>query len=133
MRVLLAFAACLAAAPALADEAWRSDMGDIVYLDKRDGAAILTFTNVDASLATLIVPGLAGNYDRRGTHPAFWIGEGAGNCAAILRHGDLESRQSGRAIIVFDKPGFPTSFTMILGACFDAPDLPVRAETEAGR
>lgn len=133
MRISLAFAACLAAAPALADEVWRSDTGDIVYLADRNGAAILTFTNVDASAATLIVPGLAGNFDRRGTHPGFWIGEGAGNCAAILRHGDLESRQWGRAIIVFDRPGFPTSFTMILGACFDAPDLPVRAEAVPGR
>lgn len=125
----LAATLALIAAPSLADEVWDSDMGPIVYETEEAGAAIFSFTNVDAYPATLIIPGLAGNYSNRSTHDAFWIGQGAGECDAFMsRDGVPESSQWGRAQLVFDKPSFPTSVTVILGFCQETPSIVLRGE-----
>ena len=71
--------AVIAATPALADEVWDTEMGPIVYQAEENGAAILTFTNVDAYPATLVIPGWRGNYDNRSVHEGFWIGEAPGS------------------------------------------------------
>ena len=125
----LAVAFVLFAAPSMADEVWDSDMGPIVYEAEEGNAAILSFTNVDAYPANLIIPGLAGNYSNRSTHEAFWIGQGAGECDAFMsRTGQPESSQWGRAQLVFDKPAYPTSVTIILGFCLEEPNIVIRGE-----
>lgn len=117
-------------APALADEVWTTDMGEVVYEDEQNGAAIFSFTNVDAYPATLVIPGLAGNYSQRGVHQAYWIGTGAGYCDAFLGMpgGREASSNWGRAVVSFDGPAFPTSFTMTLGDCFGPLTYALRAE-----
>jgi hypothetical protein len=125
------FAAAFAlfATASLADEVWDSDMGPIVYEAEEAGAAIFSFTNVDSYPAKLIIPRLAGNYDDRSTHEAFWIGQGAGECDAFMsRAGQPKSSQWGRAQIVFDQPAYPTSLTVILGFCTDEPNIVIRGE-----
>ena len=128
IRPILA-ALLLLATPALADEAWVSDMGDIIYEAEEAGAAIFSFANVDAYPATLVIPGLAGNYANRSVHEAFWIGTGAGFCPAFLSlpGDDVGSTNWGRALISFDEPGFPTGFTLTLGGCFGPLDTVIRA------
>jgi len=127
MRALLLLS--LLASPAVADEVWRSDMGEIIYDREANGAAIFTFTNVDGARAELVIPGLAGNYSARGTHQAFWLGEGAGVCDAFMALPDGGmTAQWGQALISFDSPGFPTSFTLALGWCFDPLSTSLRAE-----
>ena len=74
----------LIAQPLVADEVWDTDMGPIVYQAEEAGTAIFTFTNVDAYPATLIIPGLAGNYGNRSTHEAMWIGQGSGECETFM-------------------------------------------------
>ena len=119
----------LLVAPALADEVWTSDMGQIVYEAEEGGAAVFSFTNVDAYSAKLIIPGLAGNYSNRSSHDAFWIGQGAGECSAFMSHGtEPASSQWGRAQVVFDSPAYPTSVTVILGFCLDDPNIVIRGE-----
>ena len=119
----------LAPLPAAADEAWTSKHGKIVYQSERDGAALLYFDHPDGSQAMLVVPGLAGNYTDRGVHEAYWVGTGEGTCDALLAitkgHG---AHHWGRARIAFDKPAFPTDFTMMLGDCFGPLDRSIRAE-----
>lgn len=123
--------ALLAANPVSADEMWQSEMGWIEYTAEENGAAIFTFTNLDAYGATLVIPGLAGNYDQRGVHEAFWIGEGAGDCEAFLSlPGGEPSANWGRALISFDTPAYPTGFTMTLGYCFDPLSYSMRAEAQ---
>ncbi|TLP58343.1 hypothetical protein FEE96_18090 [Parasedimentitalea maritima] len=127
----LRFAAIFAllSAPVLADEVWDSDMGQIVYEAEEGGAAIFSFTNVDAYPAKLIIPGLAGNYSNRSSHDAYWIGQGAGACTAFMSHGNTPaSSQWGRAQVVFDGPAFPTSLTVVLGFCLDEPNIVIRGE-----
>ncbi len=125
-------AALLLATPAVADEVWTSDMGQVVYQTEENGAAILSFTNVDAYPATLVIPGLAGNYSDRGVHDAYWIGQGAGYCDAFLTipGSDQPSTNWGRAVVSFDQPSFPTGFTMTLGDCFGPLTYAIRANTQ---
>lgn len=134
MRAQIVAAALAALLPltAAADEVWTSDMGKIIYDSEVGDAAIFTFTNVDAYPATLVIPGLAGNYSDRGVHEAYWVGEGAGDCAGFrAAPNGTGSAQWGRALVAFDKPAFPTSFTLLLGFCLDPYVTSIRAETTA--
>ncbi|WP_083098112.1 hypothetical protein [Pseudophaeobacter leonis] len=125
----LAAVIALLAMPTLADEVWDSDMGPIVYESEEGDAAIFSFTNVDAYSATLIIPGLAGNFSNRSTHDAYWIGQGSGECDAFMsRNGVPASSQWGRAQLVFDKPAFPTSVTVVLGFCEEKPTIVLRGK-----
>ena len=127
-RCLLICFTCLSA-PLAADETWDSDMGLIIYEAEENGAAIFSFVNVDAYPGTLIIPGLAGNYSNRGVHEAFWLGSGAGNCPAFLAWPGYEGTSNwGQALISFDSPAFPTSFTVTLGECFGPLSYAIRAE-----
>ena len=133
MKHLTLLAAMFLASPAIADEVWASMMGDIVYAAEENGAAIFTFTNLDAYPARLVIPGLAGNYSNRSTHEAFWLGGGSGTCPAFMAiAGDEYSTNDwGRAVIAFDKPAFPTSFTVTIGWCFEELRESFRGETTA--
>jgi hypothetical protein len=125
----IAISLALAATPAMADETWNSDMGLIVYEAEENGAAIFSFVNVDAYPATLVIPELAGNYSNRGVHDAYWVGSGSGFCPAFLAApGDEPTTNWGRALISFDGPAFPTSFTLTLGDCFGPLTYAIRAE-----
>ncbi len=119
--------ASLMATPALADEVWDSDIGAFVYQDEADGAAVFTFRNFDGAPATLVIPGLAGNFDNRGVHDAFWIGRGQGNCLGSMSWKGDSSQHWGTAVLIFDKPAYPTSFTLMMGDCFDLPNYSTRA------
>ena len=133
MRLALTLAAALLATPTLADEVWTSQMGDIVYETEDNGAAILSFTNLDGYPARLFIPGLAGNYSNRGIHEAFWLGEGAGTCPVFMTApGEgFGTTDWGRATVSFDKPGFPSSLTITLGWCFEEPREAFRGNTTA--
>lgn len=120
-------AAAVCAAPVIADETWSSDMGQIIYEDDVDGAAVFSFTNVDGSRAVVVIRGVEENYDDRGVHDGFWIGQGAGYCIGAMSIGGQPSYQWGRALISFETPAFPSSFTMTLGDCFDPFHYSIRA------
>ncbi len=127
----LTAACCLAitAMPAVADEVWDTPYGEVVYLADEFGSAVLSFTNIDGTAAELVIPGLAGNFDDRGVHEAYWVGSGALECeAALARPGGFASLDWGRAVISFDDPAFPTSFTLTLGDCFYPLAYSIRAE-----
>ncbi len=120
----LTLAALMLAAPAAADEVWSSEMGDIIYEFDQNNTAVFSFTNLDAYGALLVIPGLAGNLENRGVHDAYWLGSGSGDCPAFLAlPGDEQTATTnwGRAIVSFDSPAFPTSFTLQLGWCFEDP------------
>ncbi len=121
LKSLAAAAAALVLfAPATqADEVWDSDSGELVYQADEFGAAIISFTHPDGTPAELVIPDLAGNVDERYTHEAYWIGESDMQCsAALARPGQFASLTWGRALVAFDNPSFPTSFTLTLGDCF---------------
>lgn len=129
MRLPLLAAATLAlAAPVLADETWTTPDGQVVYLDEIGDAAIFT-APLGTDLLRIYLPGLAGNYDDRATHEGYFIANGQGDCGVSLTAPDgFGGRDWGRVIVTFDRPAFPTGFTMMIGGCFDTPRLGVRAD-----
>lgn len=122
MQRLLTIASffALVGLPSLADEVWTSPTGDIVYESEMAGDAIWSFYHpADGSGATLIIPGLAGNYDERSTHEAYWIGNSPGLCLSTMTHpSGVSGNTWGRAIVSFDEPAFPTSLSIAMGDCF---------------
>ncbi|WP_146636228.1 hypothetical protein [Nioella nitratireducens] len=126
--ILPALAALAFAVPALADEVWSSDTGQIVYLADEYGSAILTFTDTDGTNGELVFPGLAGNFTDRSVHYGYWVGQSALQCPAALgRPGALTSLSWGMATIAFDDPGFPSAFTVLLADCDGDFDRSIRA------
>ena len=114
----LALSVGMAAGVAAADEVWTTDLGEIVYLEDLGGSAVLTFTTPDGNPGEIIVPGLPGNADMRGIHEGYWIGTGEPICETrMARPGGPPSAEWGRAMVVFDKPAFPTSFTLVMDWC----------------
>jgi hypothetical protein len=124
MKQILVAALCagLIAAPAQADESWTSSIGTIVYEAEVDGVAIFTYPlpDLEGGVGRLYFPGLAGNYDNRGTHPGYWIAPGdTGGCSAKITGADgMTSNDWGSLLLVFHEPGYPASWTLVSGTCF---------------
>jgi len=131
IRHLLATAVILAAAPALADEVWSSDYGEVIYENDIEGQAILSMQLGGEGRGLMYFPGLAGNYDDRSTHHGYWIMPGGGPCEAELTGVDgFSGGDWGRVVISFDKAAFPTSWTATFGQCFDDYSFSLRGETQ---
>ena len=54
-----------------------------------------------------------------------------GTAFMAIAGGDYSTTDWGRAVIAFDKPAFPTSFTVTIGWCFEEPRESFRGETTA--
>lgn len=138
MKSIALALAVLAATPALSDEIWSTEYGQIIYETDRDGyIGVLSIPaqvmNLDApadARITVNVLGLAGNTtDRYGLFEGYWTGGTTPNCEpAIIGENGKRTNDWGRIHLYFDKPDFPTGFTLILGTCFYDPYLSVRAE-----
>ena len=137
----LALALCLLAAPALADEVWTSEFGDIIY--ERDTGGFSAILSIPATAlndgaaanerAQVTIYGLTDNVDRYGIFEGYWTAPGEPMCdAALMPPGGKASRSWGRVQVVFDRPGFPSGFTMLIGTCFWDPVWSLRAEAFAG-
>lgn len=117
------------ATTAQADEVWDSLNGEIIYLADEYGSAVLSLNFSDGTPAELVIPNLAGNSQDRGVHRVYYIAHGDLQCdSALARPGQLASLDWGQGFISFDYPEFPTSFTLTLGDCFDAPYFSIRGE-----
>lgn len=142
MRLVLALSASLMAVPALADEVWTSEFGEIIYEeDTADYNAIFSLPAVALNgtagpqeRAQITIYGLGGNFtDRYGLFEGYWTSPGDPLCdTALVPPGGKASRSWGRIQIVFDRPSFPSGFTLLIGTCFWDPIMTLRAETAAG-
>lgn len=114
------------AAPALADEAWVSNLGPVIYEDEINEYA--TFLHYDGAVAhRSFIRGLAGNFDNRGHFTGYWTEqENAGSrtptCdVAIADENGNITHHWGRVEIDFLQPGFPGEWNARIGNCFEAP------------
>lgn len=122
-------ATLLAAAPALADEAWYSDAGQIIYAEDIDTYGVLLLTQADGIERLFFVRDLAGNFDDRiGYFDGYWVSSGATGkstgeaCPFSIIAANGETYDSwGRVIVEFDSPAFPSGFTAMTAMCFDPP------------
>jgi hypothetical protein len=129
LRFAIAAALALVASGATADEIWSSNIGEVYYADEIGDTAIFGYTGHDGEEVRFYVPGLAGNYDNRGTYGGYWIGPTAGECLAEL--GGPDGRVStnwGSLTIVFTEPAFPSGWVMMRGLCFGPQEHPVVAK-----
>lgn len=122
----LALAAGLAALPALADEVWSSEIGEIIYEDDIGEYAVLSFPGDGGEVRYLaFIEGLGLNYDDRGRHDGYWTGpsgDGFVSCpVSITDHTGESTDNWGRVEMIFLDTGFPSAFIAQRGACFDPP------------
>lgn len=124
------FAAALVPFPVLADEAWTTPFGNVIY-EKDIGDTAIFFTDYRGDDTRLYFPGLAGQLDDRGSHQGYWITSGDGPCSAELAGPDgTSSNDWGRMMITFDNSTFPSGWTAIVGTCFSEFEAGVRAEVK---
>ncbi|MGH1420844.1 MAG: hypothetical protein ACRBEQ_03430 [Hyphomonas sp.] len=116
------------ALPAMADEVWSTNIGDVIYeADLETGEAVLSYPATDTEArGQVFIDGLAGNYTQRGAFSGIWIeadqteGEGCDVSVADPSTG-IAHNNWGRIEMIFTKPDFPGGFVMIRGNCFEEP------------
>ncbi|MEZ5665888.1 MAG: hypothetical protein R3F55_00300 [Alphaproteobacteria bacterium] len=103
------------AGPAAADEVWTSNVGEVVYRDDLGATAVL-----QAGPRLLLIDGLGGNYDDRGTYAGTWTDQGGGTLACDQPLTDaygIDSQSWGRLKITFLDRAFPSRWHATLTAC----------------
>ena len=75
VKICSALAAlALSSAPALADAAWSSNLGPVVYdVDAGDYVVLMHFTPGSGAVRRTFVQGLVGNLGHRGSYTGYWI------------------------------------------------------------
>ncbi len=121
------FSLVFATAPAIADEAWTSQVGDIIYeRDLENGMAVLSYPldPEDPARGEAFIFGLAGEFEGRGRYDGVWIvaGEGEG-CEVSIAHPETGEpvHYWGRVELIFLDPDWPGSFVAQRGNCFEEP------------
>ena len=132
MRILtLALGALMAAAPALADEVWDSNMGEIAWLETRGADAYLGVVDPGGSVMVhMMVPGLGADMmGGRGAYTGIWVaGEGDVACVTDMVAPDgSKSPYWGSFTLTFVNEDFPSDFAGAYGDCLDAPSMPLQA------
>ncbi|MBR9824249.1 MAG: RICIN domain-containing protein [Alphaproteobacteria bacterium] len=135
----LAIAGALSAA-AQADEAWRSDIGDIHYMGEFGAVAVLINYDDPRGIQHFYVERLAGNYEERsGVFSGYWFLDtsqapktAGGACSQVQTGPDgLRSSHWGRFELEFDGPVWGEGFSMMMGNCEGMLRTQVRAEVGA--
>tara|TARA_R110000868_G_scaffold57591_2_gene177842 strand:+ start:76195 stop:76668 length:474 start_codon:yes stop_codon:yes gene_type:complete len=116
----------LAGAPALADEAWVTGLGPVIYEDEIGEYAV--FLHYDGAIAhRTYIRGLAGNFDNRGHFTGYWTelensGSRTPTCdVAVADENGSITHHWGRVEIDFLQPGFPGEWNARIGNCYEAP------------
>lgn len=127
IRTLIA-AALMAAAPlaAVADEVWSLPSGNhVTYLSDEGDTAVFGYTPVmGVEQSYIFVPGLAGNYDNRGTYRGYWVEPtyaGKTCPATLIAPNGVPWERWGIVEVKFQKKGFPSKVTLTRGDCFNTP------------
>lgn len=116
---------------AMADETWVTASGPAIYEADIGPTGILSVP-MGQGRAHLYFDGLGGNASERFVMTGYWIGPvGESNCTATLTGPDGKSSANwGLARIAFDRPAFPTGWTVTMGNCGFDGDWSVRADLE---
>ena len=110
-----AIAVMAMAAPALADEVWSTNWGDMVYSEDLGSVAVLVYDR-----GALFIDGLGGNYTDRGYHAGYWIEyfDTGVECSepAVDEYGN-ESWAWGYLEVQFIDSGYPARWTADYSVC----------------
>ena len=137
MRLFLALAASLLAAPALADEVWSSALGPFAWETDIDQTAVLRLDEVaTGGIVRFLVPGLPLDVNGgRGAYSGLWIANGGdARCLADVVDpvSGAKSPYWGTFNITFVGTGFPSDWAGVWGSCLDAPVEAISAVAVVG-
>jgi hypothetical protein len=123
LRVLAGLiAATMVAAPAFADETWKTGFGKIEWVDDFANSAIFELNSDKNDVTRYYVEGLTADGDR-GHHEGYWIRKGGEDiCSAEMVGPDgTRSKNWGRLSLTFVKGKFPSDWTALTGLCVGEP------------
>lgn len=116
----LAIAACLSIAPkVMADEKWRTEEFDVVYLEDRGQTAIWEYGD---GFGYVLLDGLAGEYENRGTYNGYWVQKNSSRRCDTFREGVNGEKvyHWGTVEVEFIDQNFPSRWQLKLGICDQA-------------
>lgn len=139
-RPLLAAAFCLTAAPALADEAWDTGFGRLIWeTDIGDTAVLLLDDQGRDRSVRMFVPGLPAHVmGGRGYYEGIWIAsqkdgaQGPGCGLAMIDPMGGASTEWGTFQITFVNEEFPSDFAGSFGDCLEPRVNPLSAVAITG-
>lgn len=120
MRMLMiSLLAGLMAAPAMADETWKTSVGPVMWEDDYNGGAIFMVETGKGKVARFYIEGLTADDQTRGHYTGYWINTADDQiCSAMLTGPDgTKSRTWGRLSLTFVDQTFPAAWTMLTGDC----------------
>jgi hypothetical protein len=135
MRKLAISIACAAvmAAPAMADEMWKTDIGTMVWEDDYDGGAIL-MVEVGGKPVRFYLEGLTTSIETRGNFTGYWINtDDEQLCSSQMMGPDgTKSRTWGRVSLTFLDPAFPSDWVLLASDCLAEPSIPLTGRASTG-
>lgn len=124
-RALTGFllATMLTAAPAFADEMWKTGFGKVEWEKDYDGGAVLKLDLGKNDVIRYYIDGLTPTGEDRGHYEGYWIRTGGEDiCTAQLVGPDgARSNNWGRISLTFVKDSFPSDWTALTGLCMGEP------------
>ena len=120
LKTIAIAALALLAAPAMADEAWKTKAGTIQWVDNIGGDAVLS-VDQKGGKTLYYVDGLNSKVvGKRGKFSGYWISTKDDKiCDTTMTTPDgVASRTWGRLELLFVKPGFPSDWIMKTSSCF---------------
>lgn len=113
----LAIATCLNIAPeAIANERWRTEEFDVIYLEDRGEMAIWEYGN---GFGYVLLDGLAGEYENRGTYSGYWVQQNSSRRCDTFRE-DVNGNKTyhwGAVEVEFIDQDFPSRWNLKLSIC----------------
>ncbi len=135
MRNLAISIACAAlmAAPAAADEMWKTDIGMMIWEDDYDGGAIF-MVEIEGKPARFYIEGLGADDETRGNFTGYWINtDDEQMCSAAMTGPDgTTSRTWGRISLTFLDPSFPSDWVLLASDCLGEPSIPLTGRASTG-
>lgn len=115
-------AAMMIAAPAVADETWKTAFGQMEWETDYENGAIFRLNTGKNDYTRFYIEGLTADSDRS-HHEGYWIRKGGEDvCSAELVGPDgTRSRNWGRISLTFVGDTFPSDWTALTGFCVGEP------------
>jgi hypothetical protein len=113
--------------PAIADEVWSSDYGNVIYQADRGKTAIWTYG--DSARGSLFIEGLAGKFKARDTYYGYWSQSKSKVKCETFREGrdGKATYYWGNFRIKFIESEFPSRWSATFGYCNQPLNLSWRA------
>ena len=131
---MVSLLAALSAAPAQADDTWKTDFGQVMWEKDYAGGAVFRVETGKGKFARFYIEGLRADDTERGHFNGYWINTADDDmCSASLTGPDgATSRTWGRLSLTFVDKAFPSQWVMLTGDCMAEPAEALVGKPEHG-